>query len=191
MVTIRVIDPTVRTMIITHLIEQLERGSVEPLLSRGVTPEMMDALRSLSTGDVLQLASSGHPDVHFTLDLNGFRLGLSTLERRKAEMQELAYFIQHGASHSMIAQFFPTTDAEVVRNIRSLLLGDRKPGRAALPADGKRDAIHNAWFSLKAAMPDRPLRARLVTLHGQFPELPLDALFATVNEFGECHAGKA
>lgn len=188
MVMIRVVDPTVRTMIFNHLIEQLERGSVEPLMSLGITPEMMDELRALSVGEVMQLASSGYPDVHFSFDVNGFRLGMSSLERRKAEINELAYFIQHGASHSMVAQFFTTTNPEVVKNLRLLLRGDRKSGRAALPSDSKRDEIHNAWFALKSSV--QTLRGRLVTLHGQFPEIPLDALYATVNEFGDQHADK-
>lgn len=187
MVMLRVGDPTVRAMLLSHLIEQVERGELSQLLDRGVTPSMMDRLRSLTASDVLHLATSGHPDVHFTLDVSGFELGVNTLNRRKAVMQELAYFIQNGASHSMLAQFFPSIDPEVVKNLREVLRPERRCGRASLPDDGIRDKVHEKWHEILRSNSEQTACSRLVALHGHFHDIPLDALYATVNEFGDDH----
>lgn len=186
MMMVRVIDNTLRASLLMHLIEQLERGDLAVLLEKGACPKSMDRLRNMSISELLQLASSGHPDIHFSIDEAGFDMGISTLDRRKRDTEDLFYFLQHGASQSMLNDCFPAVDQKVIRSFRELLKNDRKTGRVSLPDEEMRDAIHKGWHAMPAEHPEiTSLRERLILLHGYYPYYSMDVLFATVNEFNE------
>lgn len=186
MMMVRVTDSTLRASLLMHLIEQLERGDLAVLLEKGACPQSMDRLRGLAINELLLLASSGHPDIHFSIDGAGFDLGIETLNRRKEETEHLVYYIQNGASQSMLVQLFPATDPRVTQTYRKLLKNHRKTGRIALPDENTRDLIHQCWFGMHEEYPEvSTLRERLMLLHGFFNHFPLDVLYATVNEFNE------
>jgi hypothetical protein len=186
MMMVRVTDHNLRAALLMHLIEQFERGDLAVLLEKGACPKSMDRLRSLAISDLLHLASSGHPDIHFSIDENGFDLGIETLDRRKEESDLLVNYIQAGASQSMLNQFFPATDSRVIQTYRKLLKADRKSGRTALPDEGMRDLIHKNWFNLTEDYPKiTSLREKLWLLHGWHNTFDLDVLYAIVNEFNE------
>lgn len=186
MMMIRVTDHTLRAALLMHLIEQLERGDLAVLLEKGACPQCMDQLRALSSSDVLQLASSGHPDIHFSIDENGFDLGIASLYRRKEETAQLFGFIQGGASQSMLSQLFPTTDKRVIATYRKLLKSDHGVGRTALPDEEIRDLIHKSWHAINEEYPNTTsLREQLLLLHGFYNIFSLDVLYATINEFNQ------
>lgn len=186
MMKVRVTDNTLRASLLMHLIEQLERGDLAVLLEKGACPRSMDRLRGLAINEILHLASSGHPDIHFSIDEGGFELGIETLFRRKQETEHLVYCIQNGASQSMLNQLFPSTDPRVIQTYRKLLKNDRKIGRVALPDESVRDLIHQCWFGMNEEYPEiTTLREKLMLLHGFFSNYSLDGLYATINEFNE------
>ena len=186
MMMVRVIDNTLRASLLMHLIEQLERGDLAVLLEKGACPKSMDRLRGLAISDLLHLASSGHPDIHFSIDENGFDLGIGVLNRRKEETEHLVYCIQNGASQSMLNQLFPSVDLRVIQTYRKLLKNDRKSGRVSLPDESIRDLIHQCWFGMDAEYPEiTSLLEKFILLHGFFSTFSLDVLHATVNEFNE------
>lgn len=184
MVMIRVQDRTLRSMLLTHLVEQVERGGFDHLVGKGLQPETLDKLRALTVPDLLHLVETGHPDIHFSIDEAAIDLGMARVDLLKTEMNELAYYVEHGASLSMLIRLFPRTDQRVIEEYRKLLAPVRGRGRPSLPDDKTRDLVHQAWFSSKDV---RALRTRLMDLHQQFTQIPLEALFATVNEFGVEH----
>ena len=187
MMMIRVTDNNLKTALFIHLIEQLERGDLAELLENGACPKSMDRLRNLAISDLLHLASSGHPDIFFSISENGFDLGIETLDRRKEESGLLVNYIQAGASQSMLNQFFPTTDTRIIQSYRRLLKADRRAGRTALPDGEMRDLIHKNWFNLSADYPTvTTLREKLWLLHSLHRghnTFDLDVLYAIVNEF--------
>jgi hypothetical protein len=186
MMLIRVTDNNLRASLLVHLIEQLERGDLSVLLEKGVCPASMDRLRSLTISDILHLASSGWPDIHFSIDENGFDLGIALMDRRKEEAEQLVYYIQNGSSQSMLNQLFPKTDPRIIQTYRKLLKSNRKTGRAALPDEATRDLIHKCWFGMDTEYPEiTSLREKLMLLHGFFNSFPLDVLHSVVNEFNE------
>lgn len=192
MMMVRVMDNTLRASLLMHLIEQLDRGDLAVLLEKGACPKSMDRLRSMTTSELLQLASSGHPDIHFSIDEAGFDLGISTLDRRRRDTEDLFYFLQNGASQSMLNDCFPSVDQKVIRSYRGLLKNDRKTGRVSLPDEVMRDAIHKGWHAIPTEHPDiGTLRERLILLHGYFPGYAMDVLFATVNEFNDSDKRKS
>lgn len=183
---VRVIDNTLRASLLMHLIEQLERGDLAVLLEKGACPKSMDKLRELAISDLLHLASSGYPDIHFSIDENGFDLGIASLNRRKEETAQLVDFILGGASQSMLSQFFPTIDQRVIITYRKLLKSDRKVGRVALPDEKIRDLIHRSWHAMDEEYPTiSSPREKLLLLHGFYNTFSLDVLYATINEFNE------
>lgn len=184
MVMIRVQDRTLRSMLLTHLVEQIERGGFDHLVAKGIQPSTLDKLRTLTVPDLLHLVETGHPDIHFSIDEAAIDLGMARVELLKTEMNELAYYVENGASLSMLIRLFPRTDQRVIEEYRKLLAPARKPGRPSLPNDKTRDLVHQAWFASRDA---RALRTRLMALHQQFQSIPLETLFATVNEFGAEH----
>jgi len=186
MMMIKVTDNNLRAALFIHLIELLERGDLAVLLENGACPKSMDRLRSLRISDLLHLASSGHPDIHFSINENGFDLGIETLDRRKEESGLLVEFIQAGASQSMLNHLFPTTNSRVIQTYRKLLKADRRSGRTALPEGEVRDAIHKNWFNLSENYPNvTSLREKLWLLYGWHNTFDLDVLYAIVNEFNE------
>lgn len=181
---IRVIDNTLRASLLMHLIEQLDRGDLAVLLEKGACPKSMDRLRSMSISELLQLASSGHPDIHFSIDEAGFDLGVATIDRRKAETEHLIYFIQNGASLSMLHEFFPQIDQRVIQTYRKLIKNDRRIGRVSLPDENVRDLVHKCWHGMPEEYPAlRTDLDRLIVMHGFFQEYSIDVLYAIVNEF--------
>lgn len=184
MMMVRVIDNTLRASLLMHLIEQLERGDLAVLLEKGACPKSMDRLRNMSISELLQLASSGHPDIHFSIDESGFDLGVATIDRRKEETEHLIYFIQNGASQSMVHEFFPQVDHRLIQTYRKLMKNDRRIGRVSLPDEKVRDLVHKCWHGMPEEYPRvHTDRERLIVLHGFFQDYPLDVLYAAVNEF--------
>lgn len=186
MMLVRVMNDTLRAQLLIHLIEQLERGDLTALLEKGACPKLIDRLRGMDLSELLQLASSGYPDIHFSIDENGFELGIATLDKRREETDHLIYFMQNGASASMLNESFPQMDPRVIQSYRKLIKNDRRIGRIALPDEKVRDLIHKCWHGMPEEYPNmKSLRERLILLHGFFCDYPLDVLYAAVNEFGE------
>lgn len=189
MMLVRVMNDTLRAQLLIHLIEQLERGDLAVLLEKGTCPRLIDRLRGMSISDLLQLASSGHPDIHFSINEDGFELGIASLDRRREESEHLIYFMQNGATASMLNESFPQMDPRVIQSYRKLIKLDRRNGRVALPDEAVRDLIHKCWHGMPEEYPDmKSLRERLILLHGFFGDYPLDVLYATVNEFKAAEA---
>lgn len=180
---ISVTDPHLRVSLLMHLIERLDRGELSELLESGACPQMMDKLRQLETGSLLRLGIMHQPEIHFSLNETGLDLSLEAIERHNKEIAELVYFVQNGASLSMLNQLFPTHSTEIIQTYRKLLSNERKAGRASLPDEKTRDAIHKLWHEL--ANEGNGLREQLRVLHLVFPESRIDVLYATVNEFEE------
>lgn len=189
MMMVRVTDHSLRVALLTHLIEQLKRGDLAPLLEKGACPKSMDRLLAMSIGDLLMMVETGYPDIHFSIDANGFDLGILTLDRQKEEADDLTYFFRHGASQSVIDQMFPNTSACMIQSYRKLLKPYRKAGRATLPDAQSRDRIHQCWAALPAEYPQASsMRAKLRLMHETLNTYSIDVLYATVNEFNPTQA---
>lgn len=181
---VAITDPHLRVSLLMHLIERLDRGELGALLESGVCPKSLDKLRQLEMSSLIRLGAMRQPEIHFSLNSTGLDFGLQTIERQNNEIVELVYFIQNGASLSMLNQFFPAQDIRVIQTYRKLLTNERKTGRTALPDENTRDLIHQSWHAMGEEYPDiSSLRERLMLLHGFFNDYSLDVLYATVNEF--------
>jgi hypothetical protein len=186
-------DPTLKRLVIEHLIEQLESGGeqLDALLRAGVDPALLDVLRRRSARDLIAAAKDVALQVSATVDAAAVELALHHVEidRLGAERQE--YFVRQGAPLAMLLRLFPLT-REDVRLMRSFLAPEAGSGPAKLAPLAERSAIHEAWAAVLRAHPERPEltrraleRERIYTLHQRFPHYTIAVLWNTLSEFDD------
>jgi hypothetical protein len=181
---LRITDPGLRASILIHIIEKIDRNELDSLLNSGVSPEFLDQLRQINIPSLIRLVNLGCPEITFGIGEDSLRTGMDTLQRQNTETEDLIYFIQNGASQSMIEHLF-RMNATVIHSYRKLLTNDRKSGRTTLPDEKVRDEIQLHWHSLQNVEGftiTETIRKKIRLLHGQF-DLPLDILYTTINEF--------
>ena len=181
---IQIKDPTIKRMLIEHMVEQIDDGHIDQLLHAGYSAEFLDNLRHRPTRDLIHLAQTSI-DIRFSLSEHGVNSGLRLLDMRRGHAELREYFIVHGASRRMVCSYFKLSHDEY-RTLREVLRpGDGQGGRTAMPHHSVRDQIHQAWFEIKKSMQDAPIRHRIYALHQQFPSLRISALQQTISEFSE------
>jgi hypothetical protein len=178
-------DAVIKVSLLTHLIECMDRGQLDALLGNGACPKAMDKLRHLDTSSLIRLANMNHPEILLTVDAKGIEFGLNELAREDRDRDDLVYFIEHGASLAMLNKLFTSVGSEVISGYRQRLTENRKFGRAVLPDESIRDAIHQAWHGISHAEVPATQRGKLRVLHGLFESFSMDTLYTTINEFQE------
>ncbi|GKS96788.1 STY4526/YPO1902 family pathogenicity island replication protein [Acidovorax sp. SUPP2825] len=177
-------NPMLKRMLLEHLVEHMDQGGFDALLTAGFTPEFLDSLRHRPARDLINIAQT-ELDIRVALPQRAIAACLQRLDwqRRDAHLRE--YFIRHGASRQMVCQFFKLT-ADEFRDLRELLVPDGVPsGRPSMPSERLRDEIHRVWHEMERSGEHPTLRERIYALHQRFPDLRIQALHATVTEFDE------
>lgn len=178
-------DPTLKASLILHMIEMIDRGDIANLIENGANPESLDQIRQLDLSGLLRLVHLGHPVIHFKMPDESVQIGLDTLTRQDEENDDLIYFIQHGASQSMLQHLFKVSP-DIVQSYRRMLSSERSAGRTSLPPEKIREEIQNHWYAM-GKEPKEPvsIRKRLRQLHAKFNHFSIDVLYATINEFND------
>lgn len=181
---IRINDPTLKRLLIEHIVEQIDGGNIDYLLRAGYSPEFLDDLRRRPTRDLIHLAHS-QLDILFSISEHCIDSGLRLLDMRRSHAEMREYFIIHGATRRMVCSYFKLSQEEY-RSLREQLRpGDSVGGRTALPPERVRDEIHKAWHDIQQHMGHKPCRERIYALHKQFSDLRISALQQTIFEFSE------
>ncbi len=182
---IPVTDPTLKASLILHMIEMIDRGDIANLIENGANPESLDQIRQLDVSGLLRLVHLGYPVIHFKMPDESVQIGLDTLNRQNEENDDLIYFIQHGASQSMLNTLFKVAP-DVVQSYRKILSSERSAGRTSLPPDKAREEIQNHWYGMgKEPSDPASIRKQLRQLHARFNHFSIDVLYATINEFND------
>lgn len=177
-------DPTLKRLLIEHMVEQIDGGGIDHLLHAGYSPEFLDDLRHRPTRDFIFLAQTAI-EVRFSLSEDGVNRGLRLLDMQRGDAELREYFIVHGASRRMVCSYFKLSHDEY-RTLREVLRpGDGIGGRTPMPPPDVRDEIHSAWFDIQKTKQDAPIRQRIYELHQQFVNLRISALQQTIAEFSE------
>jgi Protein of unknown function (DUF2857) len=187
LIMLRVKDPTLKRLLLEHMVEQLEAGGddLDALLTAGVDPELLDLLRRRSARDFIAVAQMDLfvPSAFFDNDILKGCLQRIDSRRRDDELRE--YFVSHGAPMSMLNEVFKLSRDEA-RRLRTLLVPQGTHiGSPKMPAVQERQPIHEAWAQLERTQGSTSLRERVYELHQRFPDFSIAALWATVNEFAE------
>lgn len=164
-VTLR--DPAVQMFALTRLIAAMEDADPQVLhqmLGAGMTPELLDRLRSMPLNEALRFAV-GQCGLAIAVDTAAMRAQLQRIDRAKADRETLEYLVRHGASPRLLTQLFTLSQSDA-RRLRRVLAPDvATGGRPRLPPDDMRDEIERVWAELAA---EPCPRARIRRLHERF-----------------------
>lgn len=176
-------DASTNTWAFLEIIGRVELGEIEELLSQGMSPDLINKLRNLPTGEIMKLASimsSNCPVFQILIDMPALDLALKKLSCVNENSELLEYFIRGGATPTMVQQLF-NVPTSLLDEYRKTLSAPVTTGRPSMPGIPVRDRIHESWSKL-ASVTD--IRHRYVRLHKQFSDLSLSTLHAVINEFG-------
>lgn len=178
-------DPTIKRILIEHMVEQIDHGNIDQLLKSGFSAELLDNLRHRPSRDFINLARTAL-DIKFTLSEAVLDSGLRLLDMRRSHDMLQEYFIIHGASRRMVCSYFKLSQDEY-RGLREVLRpGESSGGRTPMPPEHVRDQIHAAWHEIQRDKASEPCRVRVYELHKRFSDLRISVLQQTIAEFSEC-----
>jgi Protein of unknown function (DUF2857) len=192
--TISLQSPDAKANGLLALVQRIDAGEIESLLKAGFDSETLELLRNVTSTELSRLSNMHTLKMSVGILPTDLNRAIRQLKTSAVYDNELAYFVQHGATLSMLRKYF-VGDAKQIDHLRSLLSAQdvsQKRGRATMPNDESlRDDIHRAWLQIKKKRSENQqkqnlhLRDELISLHGQFNDLRLDVLYAVINEFGD------
>ncbi|WP_082848131.1 STY4526/YPO1902 family pathogenicity island replication protein [Delftia sp. GW456-R20] len=170
-------------IVLTEVIRVIEtEAGLDQLLLLGLTPELIDTLRTRQTRDLMDLASRMR-SIRITLAVNEIAGHLDGIDRQRRDDEMCEYFVRNGATRSLVTRLFKRSSDEV-RRLRDLL-GGASVGRTKLPKEHDVvDHIHIVWHEIRRnAGPAENLRDWLFALHQKFPDYSIDSLHTCVKEY--------
>jgi len=181
-------DTQLQSAIVAWLIGRIEAGDISTLINAGVAADTLDEVRQISARLQSRLAAMRRPFVAIEIDFSVLKGALHSIVKADAYRDQLAYFIEHGATNPMLRQLFSLSRAEITDTRHMLQSQDAKGGRTALPPHDERMSIYARWRAITAESqvhPHADYRHQLMDLHFAFDaRYSLATLYAIVNEFG-------
>ncbi|NMG42317.1 DUF2857 family protein [Aromatoleum toluvorans] len=172
-----------RVALLSHLIHLLDMGEVETLLDAGLSPDLLDTLRTASVRDLNAIAGMSQLDVSVHFAPATLEAAYRRHEAMTESRQLMEYHVQHGAHPQLLVHLFKMT-MEQIREQRALLCPEPQArGRPPLPKPEVREAVQQAWPRICSSYP--PQR-QYVELHYVFPDLSIATLWYVVHEFDDC-----
>src|ERR1035437_9093212 len=95
-------NPEVRGLILKFLSGLIDEGQIQPLLSGGLTPELLDALRNRRMRDIARVAMDSSIGFHLKVDSPRLTRAFLSLDAAVRDQELLEYFVKHGASLQFI-----------------------------------------------------------------------------------------
>lgn len=179
-------NPTVKRMVLDHLIEQMESGGIDRLLEGGFSPALIDDLRGRPTRDFFHASQFDGLAIQVTIDERKLMSCLSMRDRARRDEMLKEYFVRNGASISLLRTLFTLSKQELQRLRMELDLTEKTTnGRPRLPPTAIRDLIHSEWHEICHAFTAEPERERLWRLHLKFPLYSLASIHRCTDEFKE------
>jgi len=188
MLALAVTDPTLKRMLVEHLLQRIEEGgaTLDHLLSAGLDPDQLDRLRHTPARDLIQIANMAQLNISAGFGDNSINTCLDRVEAMRRDHFLFEYFVAHGASTEMLMDLFKRSREEV-RKMREVLLPHQplvpSAGRPRLPAEDRRQAIHEDWAQVQRTMVVASKRERYFTLHQKHQDLSIAQLLGVLNEF--------
>lgn len=185
MIPIPISNPALAAAALHEVIRLMDNTEgLDLLLTAGVKPEFLDAMRNLPSRDV-QAVAEHMEKLFIVLDADWIVGDLARQAEKRRSEWLYEYFIKHGASPSMIAQMWSTAIG-TVKTMRQLIndQAPRRAGRVPLPkGPAERQAIHEKWAEVQRIYADEPKRMQIYYLHQAFEGYSIEALDGVLNEF--------
>lgn len=168
-----------------QIVEQIDGGGLDELLQAGFSAEFLDMVRHRPARDLIKLSELPALDFRVFIEegaIMGY-LGRLDVMRRDQAMRE--YFVRNGTPVRVMCDFFRMS-ADDVRVLRAQLLPPGEQiGRNRMPPPAVRDLIHRRWGDIQRDMAGAQHREWMYALHQSFPDIRIDALCRSLNEFEE------
>jgi hypothetical protein len=163
-------DSTASMLALMWMASAIERSAPEALsqlVQQGMSPELLEQVRSMPLGEAVRFAQSA-PGLGIAVDpcTMGKHLQRMALARRDREIME--YLVQHGASPRLLTHLFTLAQSDARRLRKTLAPEICAGGRPRIPNDDVREAIEARWSELQDQEPC--MRRRIQRLHQSFPE---------------------
>ena len=182
---LQITNPLLKRLLLEQIVEQIDGGGLDELLQAGFSAQFLDMVRHRPARDLIKLSEL--PALDFKVYIKeeaimGY-LGRLDVMRRDQAMRE--YFVRNGTPVRGMCDFFRLS-ADDVRALRAQLLPpEEQNGRNRMPPPSVRDRIHQRWDLIQKEMAGAPLREWMYALHQSFPDIRIDALCRSLNEFDE------
>lgn len=173
-------DPGTRMYLLTRLINSFEgsdRSLLAQLIDCGLTPDLIDKLRSMSLVDALKFTAN-QCGLSVSVDGDAVRQQMGNLERSRGDREMYEYFIRAGASPNLISRLFAVSPDDV-RRLRKLIAPKvAGGGRPRHPVEPLRSDIETAWRRIRQI--ETTERQALYLLHQEFTHLTIGTLEAAI-----------
>lgn len=175
-------DHASRMFVFSRLVSAFEQDgqlSLTELVHCGFTPDLVDELRCMSMIDALRFTAAPC-GLTVNVDPQAMRERLGAVERFKSDRKLYESFIRAGASPQLVSRLFGVNAIDV-RRLRRLIapayaLGGRPRGASA----DLRTEVAATWARICSEQPLE--RLRYWALHEAFPNVPIAALEAALDE---------
>ncbi|MES2353102.1 MAG: STY4526/YPO1902 family pathogenicity island replication protein [Pseudomonadota bacterium] len=175
-------DVSARSVLLQEISRRIEKTQINELQTSGLDVPTIDRLRALPYGTAICLADLAADLFFVGIDTGRLHLLLDAMEERNRAAALLEYYVEHGATLTMIrALLRPRKD--VLAAYIEKLCGALPRGRPSLPEVTIRDRIHAVWAEIQKSKFDLPERERLVELHRAFSVYSMATLYSVLNEF--------
>lgn len=176
-------DSEVRWTVLKYMVGLIELGEIEPLLQSGMTPALLELLRTRRMSDIARIAKDTSIRVELRVDPRQLNVAFMRLDDIVRDQQLLEYYVRHQLPSALLARIFKKNSAQL-REMRAALCGtdSETVGRPSLPDIAVRERIHAAWSDICKKYPERQ---RFYELHQLFPDHALNQLSSVINEFGD------
>ncbi|MBA4218498.1 MAG: STY4526/YPO1902 family pathogenicity island replication protein [Roseateles sp.] len=191
MLSLPVTDPTLKRLLLEHVIEQLDQGGekLDTLLSMGMEPSFLDRLRRTQSRD-LMLIAQWDLDIQVGFGDGSISASLDRVHAIRRDTELAEYFVRNGASTELMVTLFRIARDDV-RALRKALAVEASEavGRPKLPPIEKRELVHRDWLDIQRTCFVDSMRERYFALHQRHPDLTIGAMVATLSEHGDISEG--
>ena len=146
----------------------------------GWADSLVAEVGNMPINDMAKVLSGQNPCVGVVFDHRKAAGALSSYRAIKRDQNDLEFFIQRGATPTLIRQLFPTVSARVVAATRKRLGCDSKGGRPPQTDANTSHDIYRCWQALTEQEPS--LRRRYMRLAKHFPDLSLATLCVSLED---------
>ena len=173
-------DDTLGRLIAVFLHNRLFGGAKRstPLKEMGWNDSLVTEMSEMPINDVAKILGGSGACLGIVFDHRKAAAVVNSYRALKRDEQDLNYFIENGASPTLLKELFPKLSARLVAQQRKRLGCDSRGGRPPLPDAEIVHAIYRAWHAL--SVQETNLRQRYKLLKERFPALSFGTLCAAL-----------
>ena len=168
--------------ILIYVQNALIEGYRESISGMEMDPSTHSLLRSMSPGDLSQLARYGNQFLEVRIDGNKFRALAYQAKRRSQEQTLIARCIQAGASYRFLRTHFHLSVKEIAKRTQALKR-NRVQSRRRSATEKEADLVRKIWLSI-SGRDSVSVPELFCTIHRQ-TQLEIPVIAAVIDDNGE------